>query len=169
MRASGARSAAVELTTPCTTTCRDTTTPEYRSPRRPPLPPFRPAPLRPPPPTQMSTGSDKARRRETYGRRRGSRYQLFEDERSASSYPSEGMVDDTLDPHDDTDNDALPLLEKRDGVAPPPTTHPPGAGSLLLEELEPSGPAHRDHDEGSPSNRSSHPPDPAPHVPGCPH
>ena len=27
---------------------------------------------------------------------------------------------------------------------------PPGTGSLLLEELEPSGPAHRDHKEGSP-------------------
>ena len=49
MRASGARSAAVELIAPCTTTSRDTTTPEYRSPPRPPLPPLRPAPLPRPP------------------------------------------------------------------------------------------------------------------------
>ena len=35
-----------------------------------------------------------------YGRHRGSRYQLSEDQESASSYLSEGVVDNTLVPHD---------------------------------------------------------------------
>ena len=38
--------------------------------------------------------------------------------------------------------------------APPPT----GTGSLLLEELEPSGPAHRDHGEGPPLQPELPPP-----------
>ena len=76
----------------------------------------------------MSTGSDEARGRDTYGRRRGSRDQLSEDEGRASSYLSEGVVDDTFAPHDDTDNDALPFRERGDGVAPPPTLLPPGDG-----------------------------------------
>ena len=93
-------------------------------------------------------GSDEARGRDRYGRRRGSRYQLSEDEGSASSDLSEGMVDDTLARHDGTDNDALPLRKGGTGWRPrrPP---PPGTGSLRLEELKPSGPAHRGHDDGS--------------------
>ena len=98
----------------------------------------------------MSTGSDEDRGRNRYGRRRGARYELSEDEESASSYLSDSVVDNTLAPHGDTDKDAIPLCERGDRVAPPPTTPPTGTGSLLLEELEPSGPAHRDHGAGPP-------------------
>ena len=108
----------------------------------------------------MSTGLDEARGRGRYGRRRGSRHQLSEDEESASSYLSEGMVNDTLALHDGTDNDALPLREGEDGVASPPTTPPPGTGTLPLEELEPPGPVYQDHDEGPPL-QSELPPPPA--------
>ena len=65
---------------------------------------------------------------------------------------------DRVAPHGDTDNDTLPLCERGGGVAPPPTTPPTGTGSLLLEELAPSGPAHRDHGEGPPLQPELHHP-----------
>ena len=98
----------------------------------------------------MSTGSGEVRGRNRYGRRRGSRYQLSKDEESVASYLSEGVVDSTLAPLGGLDKDTPPLRERRYKVAPPPTTPSLGTASLRLEELEPSGPAHQDHDEGSP-------------------
>ena len=158
----GARSAAVELTAPCTTTSRDTTTPENRSPPRLLLPPLRPAPLPHPPSPQMSRGSNEARGRDTYGRRRGSRYQPSEDEGSASSYLSEGVVNDTPAPHDDTDNDAVPPRERGGGVAPPPTTPPRGRAACCLRSWSHLGRPTGTMRRGRPFNRSSHHPPPYP-------
>ena len=101
---------------------------------------------------------NEARGRGTYGRRRGSRYQPSEDEESASSYLSEGVVDGTLAPHDDTGNDALPLRE-RGGAArlrrhrsPPPRGRAPCCSRSWSHLGRPTGTMTRGH----PSNRSSH-------------
>ena len=133
---------------PCTTTFRDTTTPVDRSPPHPPLPSLRePAALTPSPPPRCIP--DRTRLGEdTYGRHRGARYYFCEAEggprstsRTAwSTTHSPRMVTRTTTP--------FPSAKGGTGLCryrPPPST---GTGSLLLEKLAKSGPAHREHGEG---------------------
>ena len=176
-RASDTRSAAVELTAPCTTKSRDTITPEYRSPPRPPLPALRPAPPPPlpaplptPPPspdiygigTRLGEGTGKAESATastSSPRARGASRPTSRRAWSTTHSPCTTTRTTTRSP---SANGGTGLRRRR-----PPS---PGTGSLLPEELESSGPAHRDHDEGSPLQPElPRPLGPASHVPECPH
>ena len=156
----GTHSAHVELAAPCTTTSHYLTAPGSHSPPHPPLPspPYRP------PPHQMSTGSDEDRGSDTYGRRRDARCELSEDEGSALPYLLDGVVDNTLPPRDDTDDDALPYPERGDGVVRPPSSPPRGRAPCCSRSW-----SHLDRPAGAmwrcrPSNRRSHRPPALPPI-----